>query len=198
MFNGLLDAETIDVLIYLSPGVVSVGVLYSLQPQLNKGGITVAFQALIFALSTNFLVGLFPDSWGIEAWRLLVGWGIAVVLSGVVVVIIRFDLLHRLLRKSHLTDQQPAFPGPWDAAYARHQGYVAVRFKGSVRTVVGFPEHWDDRPNGGWIKLVDVRWVGGSPDYLGGTEVEFLLIRVDDLDSPVTFVKAGQVPDAKG
>ena len=214
MFNGLLDVETIEVLIYLSPGVVGVGVLYSLLPQLNKGAVTVAFQTLVLALLANFTVEILPHSWYFPeivfdanrtepdledlALRGIVTWGFAAVLAGIVVVIIRFDLLHWPLRKLNLTDEKPASPRPWDAAYRRQHGYVTVRFKDINRTIIGFPEHWDNDPENGWVKLTDVEWVGGRPDYIGELELEYLLIRVADLQSPITFVQAREKQDTEG
>ncbi len=183
----IINKETLEVLITLSPGVVAVGVMYSLQPQMNRGALATGFLVLVVALATSYVVSLVEPHFDLDRWDILAGWAVAGVIGLVASQIVRHDVLHRFLRKWNTTDEFPAHPDPWDAAFAEKSGYIIVRFKRNSVVVSGYPEHWSTQGDK-WIRLTDLVWLEGKPEYPSNRVPQSMLVRIKDIDSPVEFV----------
>ena len=185
MFAGLLDAETIEILVYLSSGVVAFAVLQGLHPQRTLSRLGALLMILVFAVFVDYTIQQLGRHLPLSD-DIGTSWIVASSIAIVIAVLLRADFPFKLLRKWKLTDQSTEFPTPWEAAFAMKTGFVALRFKNSHAVITGYPTQWDDEY--GWIRLERVAWLSDPPAYLGDNQVEAMLVRVEDVETPIEFV----------
>jgi len=170
MDMGWASGEVVGLLTFLVPGVVAAAVFY----QLTSHPKPVAFDRIVFALVLTlvcqFLANgaasvLFPTEGeaGAAASRAageaVFSILIAIFLSFCLSLISNTDLLHRILRRLHVT-RESAFPSEWYFTFARRgrNAYVTLHLRDG-RRLYGHPEDWPIRPNEGCFCVTEAEWL---------------------------------------
>ena len=170
------SSEVINVLAFLLPGFVAAAIYYSLTSHPKPGAFERLIQALIFTAVIQAVVALLPDSIptaeidiGADArWDPAWPVAIAVVAALIVVVVVNYDLAHRLLRWLGIT-RETSYASEWYSAFNRHRGLPVVLHLVGKRRLYGWAEEWPSHPGEGHFRIVEGEWFDSEEESAAGT-----------------------------
>jgi len=193
--------EIIQILLFLTPGLVSLVIFYSLVSRPKPSEFERIIYALIFTLFAQGLVAVsqsLQNSWNIDFNVLelsenkydLVCSLLASVLLGVFTAIItNADVIHRLFRWFGVTHES-ALRSVWYATFATSKCYVVLHLDGQ-RRLFGWPVEWPTTPQEGEFKISEPEWLidkeDKNDDYDDDSRrpakgVDFILVRAADVE----------------
>ncbi len=190
------SSEVINVLAFLLPGFVAAAIYYSLTSHPKPSAFERLIQALIFTAVIQAVVALLPDSiptgeidiGADDPWDPVLPVAVAIVVALIVVVVVNYDLAHRLLRLLRIT-RENAYASEWDSSFARSDGcYVVLHLVGQ-RRLYGWPEEWPNDPERGHFRINRAEWLTDEgPAPIG--DLSGVLIPVAEVEM-VEFVGTG-------
>lgn len=186
--------ESIELLLFLAPGLVSIGIYRSLTSYPIPSVFQQIALALVFTIITQSIcqgiVELLRVFFGQDylSWSIpyppLLSFTIAALLAVLLAFANGKDFLHRLLRKLKIT-RETSFPSEWYSAFYQHQNCFVILHLDGERRIFGWPEDWPSHPNDGHLKLSDAEWLTthqnqeiSSDEY---SDLEFVLIPASEI-----------------
>ena len=196
-----LTAETLNILMFLLPGLMSGQILYSLFQVENVSVQKRILDALLFSFVLYMLVSTIV-SWEpiayvkVDSGQLKYEFSknntniwvsiVAMILVPIVVGFFYFsDFLHAILRKFNITTKTSR-TNTWNDAFLTQDRYVIVTLKDD-RRIRGYPTMFSTDPEEGFLYLYNPAWVNDDketedePDYIESNCHGFLLNR-DNID----------------
>ena len=160
--------DAINLLMFLAPGLVFVGVFRSLTSYPPPSVFDQIVQALIFTIIVQLLcwgvVELFHLDVGEEdvSWKTLyppyLSFTLAIVLAVLSAATYGNDAIHKWLRLFPVT-RETSFPSEWYSAFHRHRNCYVILHLNDGRYVHGWPEEWPSQPEKGHFRLSEYTWL---------------------------------------
>ena len=168
--------EVFNVLVLLLPGFVVAVIYYSFTSNPKPSPFERVIQALVFTAIIQVIAALLPNWFpshevdiGAEArWDPVRPAAVAVFLAFVVVVVVNYDLAHRLLRWLGIT-RETSYASEWYSAFNRHRGLPVVLHLVGKRRLYGWAEEWPSHPGEGHFRIVEGEWLDSEEESSAGT-----------------------------
>lgn len=163
-----VERDIFDLLMFLAPGLVAVGILRSLIFYPSPRVFDQIAQALIYTIIVHIACWGIIDGFetgtgeGIIAWATpyppQITFPLAVLLAIFLAVTYGMDIFHRLLRPLGIT-RQTSFPSEWYSAFHQLRKCYVVLHLSEQRRVYGWPEEWPNQPDSGHFRLSKYAWL---------------------------------------
>lgn len=166
-----ITEDAINLLMFLAPGLVAVGVFRSLssypprQPSMVFDQIA---QALIVTIIVQVICWQIIENFEIYANEGTISWKtpyppyitlpLAAVLAIPIAAAYENDIFHRLLRHLGVT-RKSSFHSGWYSAFHKHPDCYVILHLFRNRYVYGRPEEWPSQPGKGHFRLSEYSWL---------------------------------------
>jgi len=185
-----ISTDAVGILSFLLPGFLASWLFYVLTSHAKPSQFERVTEALIF----TFLVQAFLPvlRWCCEwagSYFSLGDWGkeseltsslfLAVLLGVLVAYLTNNDSFHGWLRTKGFTSRT-SYPSEWYCVLSRVVTYVVLHFHDG-RRLYGWPKEWPIDSDKGQFYIQDPMWIDESGRYIDMTELEGIIVRVQDV-----------------
>ena len=160
--------DAINLLMFLAPGLVAVGIFRSLTSYPPPNLFDQVVQALIFTIVVHIACWGIIDKFetgtdeGRVSWTAPYPPHITLPLAALFGIFLAAtygkDIFHKLLHPFGIT-RETSFPSEWYSAFRKHPKCYVVLYLSGERYVYGWPEEWPSQPDKGHFRLSEYSWL---------------------------------------